>query len=292
MIKLSVCWATRDEAKHIGDSIRCVKDIADELIVVDEQSTDRTAKIASNLGVRVIEEPHHPIFHITKQKAIDLAHGEWVLQMDADERVTPELAKEIKLLVNMTAEERKKHQAELPDQKLFVRHQKLLEKRDGQIGDTEGDYTAYFIPRRNFFLGKYLKYGGTYPDGVIRLFKKGKAYLPCKSVHEQYVVEGRVGWLQGHLLHMADTSFKHYLMRNNRYINLIVDEMKAKGLKIDLIISVDYLVVKPIHWFLLTQIRHKGILDGWQGVVFSFFSALRFPRAYWRYIMKHETKTN
>ena len=135
-------------------------------------------------------------------------------------------------------------------------------------------------------MGKYLKYGGTYPDGVIRLFKKGQAYLPCKSVHEQYVVKGRVGWLQEHLLHLADTSFKHYLKRNSYYIDLIVNEMKAKGLKIDLINSVDYLVVKPIHWFLLTQIRHKGILDGWQGVVFSFFSALRFPRAYIRYIIK------
>jgi len=286
MNKLSVCWAVRNEEKHIGDCISSVKDIADELIVVDELSTDRTAKIASSLGARVIEEPHHPIFHITKQKAIDLASGEWILQMDADERVTSELAKEIKAVVGMTNEERDKHQQKLPDQKLFIRHKKLLEERDGQIGDEGGEYVAYLIPRRNFFLGKYLKYGGTYPDGVIRLFKKGQAYLPCKSVHEQYVVKGRVGWLQEHLLHLADTSFKHYLKRNSYYIDLIVNEMKAKGLKIDLINSVDYLVVKPIHWFLLTQIRHKGILDGWQGVVFSFFSALRFPRAYIRYIIK------
>lgn len=284
--KLSVVYATRDEEKHIGNSIQTVKDIADELIVVDEYSTDKTVEIVKNLGVRLVEEPHHPIFHITKQKAIDLATGDWILQLDADERVTPELAKEIKLVIGMTNQEREDHQQKLLDQKLFIRHKKLLEERDGRIGNEEGEYVAYLIPRRNFFLGKYLKYGGTYPDGVIRLFKKGRAYLPCKSVHEQYVVEGRVGWLQGHLLHMADTSFRHYLMRNNRYINLIVDEMKTNELKIDLVKSIDYLVVKPIYWFLLTQIRHKGVWDGWQGIAFSFFSALRFPRAYIRYIMK------
>lgn len=286
MNKLSVCWATQNEEKHIGDSIQAVKDIADELIVVDEFSTDNTAEIARKLGARVVEEPHHPIFHITKQKAIDLAKNEWILQLDADERVTPKLAKEIKLLVGMTPMEREVHQQRLLDQKLFIRHKQLLEKRDGQIGDKEGEYTAYLIPRRNFFLGKYLKYGGTYPDGVVRLFQKGKAHLPCKSVHEQYVVTGKVGWLQGHLLHLADTSFGHYLKRNSRYINLIVDEMKKNKLKINLINSMDYLIIKPIYWFLLTQIRHKGILDGWQGVVFSFFSALRFPRAYIRYILK------
>lgn len=284
--KLSIVYATRNEEKHIGDSIRAVKDIADELIVVDEFSTDNTAEIAKDLGARVVKEPHQPIFHITKQKAIDLAQGEWILQMDADERVTPELAQEIKSVVGMTPTERKKHQEGLFNRKLFVKHKRLLEDRDGRIGDSEGDYTAYLIPRRNFFLGKYLKYGGTYPDGVIRLFQKGQAYLPGKSVHEQYVVKGRVGWLQGHLLHLADTSFKHYLKRNSYYIDLIVDEMREEKLKISPISLLNYLIIKPTSWFLLTQIRHKGILDGWQGMVFSFFSALRFPRACIRYIIK------
>lgn len=286
MIKLSVCWATRNEEKHIGDSIKCVKGIADELIVVDEHSTDKTALIAQELGAKVVLEPHHPIFHITKQKAIDLANGEWILQLDADERVTPELAKEIQNVINMTGKQQDEYQKTLINGRLFKRHTALLEARDGKVGEETGNLVAYFVPRRNYFLGKYLKYGGTYPDGVIRLFKKGKAHLPCKSVHEQYVVDGRVGWLDEHLLHVADTSFVHYLARNSRYIDLMVDEFKGKQRKNTPTFAFDYLLVAPFCWFLTTLFRHKGILDGWQGIVFSFFSALRFPRAYIRYILK------
>ena len=132
-------------------------------------------------------------------------------------------------------------------------------------------------------MGKFLKYGGTYPDGVIRLVKKGKAYFPQKSVHEQIVIKGKVGWLENDLLHYDSQNFRRYLERNSYYIDLIVLEMKRDKLRKNITNTLNYMFIKPIYWFLLTQIRHKGILDGWQGVMFSFFSALRFPRAYLRY---------
>ena len=95
---------------------------------------------------------------------------------------------------------------------------------------------------------------------------------------------GRVGWLSENLLHRDSPTFKRYLERNNRYINLMVREYREKNMERDVVHFVEHVIVKPVWWFLLTTFRHKGILDGYQGVVFSFFSALRFPRAYLRYL--------
>lgn len=284
--KLSVVLATYNEEKNIADCLSSIKDIADEIIIVDGTSEDKTVEIAKSFGAKVAVTTNPPIFHINKQKALDMAKNDWILQLDADERVSIDLAREIKTIINMNEKEIEKYQQILLKRKLFLRHQKLLEERDGSIGTDSSNYVAFFIPRRNFFLGKFLKYGGVYPDGVIRFVKKDRAHFPCISVHEQIVVDGKVGWLQYDLLHIADPTFQRYLERNSRYINLITDELKKNQVNKNLINLINYFVIKPVWWFLLTQIRHKGILDGISGIIFSFFSALRFPRAYWRYLTK------
>lgn len=283
---LSVVLATYNEAKQITDCLASVKNIADEIIIIDGTSTDRTVEIAKSYGAKVVITDNPKIFHINKQKGIDLAKSDWILQLDADERVSSELSEEIIKVINMNDNQIEEYEYKLPSRSLFLRHQSLVEKRDGLVGDKTGAYNAFYFPRLNYFLGKFLRYGGVYPDGVIRLIKKDKAYLPCKSVHEQMVVKGRVGWLENDLLHMADTSFNRYLQRNSRYIDLIKDELKRDDIGKNPIQMVNYFIVKPIYWFLLTQIRHKGILDGFQGIVFSLFSALRFPRAYFRYLIQ------
>lgn len=282
--KLSVVLATYNEEGNIGECLDTVKNIADEIIVVDGGSLDKTVSIARKMGAIIIETTNPKIFHINKQKALDAAKNAWILQLDADERVEPSLVEEIKKVISMNDNELNKYQKKLPELSLFKRHQKLLEERDGAIGKNEGEYSGFFIPRRNYFLGKYLKFGGVYPDGVIRLVKKDKAHFPCKSVHEQIVIKGKVGWLQNSLFHMADKTFSNYLKRNSLYINHIALDLKKRHIAKNPIQAIVYFIIKPIYWFLLTQVRHKGILDGWQGVVFSFFSALRFPRAYWRYL--------
>ena len=195
----------------------------------------------------------------------------------------PEVAKEIQKVIAMSDEEIVAYQEKLPNKTLFLRHQKLLEERDGHIGK-DGAYAAFFFPRLNYFLGKYLRYGGVYPDGVIRLVQKNKAHFPCKSVHEQIEVNGKVGWLQNPLYHKDSPTFKRYIMRNNRYVSLIAKELQDEKVGKDPFTMINYLIIKPLSWFLLTQIRHKGILDGGQGIIFSFFSALRFPRAYIQYL--------
>jgi hypothetical protein len=125
-----------------------------------------------------------------------------------------------------------------------------------------------------------MRYGGVYPDGVIRLIRKGKAYLPCKDVHEQMVVEGRVGWLQNDLYHIDSPSFGRYLQRNKRYVDLLAKDLKKSKQNTAVVAPLKYMAVLPFWWFVLTYIRHKGFKDGFPGFVFSFFSALRFPRAY------------
>lgn len=282
--RLSVVLATFNEEKNIGACLETVRELADEAVVVDGSSTDNTREIAVSCGARVIKTTNPPIFHINKEKALRVAENEWVLQLDADERVTPALANEIVRVINLNEEELGEYQDSLLEKGLFARHRRLIEERDGKIGGESGEYAGFFIPRLNYFLGKFLRYGGVYPDGVIRLVKRDKAHFPQKSVHEQIIINGRVGWLKNPLLHLDSPTFARYLERNSRYVDLIRDELKEAKEKKNLPNFVNYFVLKPLNWFFLTQIRHKGILDGWRGVVFSFFSALRFPRAYWRYL--------
>lgn len=284
MNKLSVVLATYNEESNLAKCLESIKDVASEIIIVDGGSTDKTVEIAKSFGAEIIITNNPPIFHINKQKALEKAKYEWVLQLDADERVTGELAGEITKVINLTDGDLEEYQKKLKNKKLFLRHQKILIERDGQIGSDEGPINAFFIPRLNFFLGNYLKFGGVYPDGVIRLVKANKAHFPCKSVHEQISVEGRVGWLQNNLLHYADPNFKRYQERNSRYINLLTEELKKQKVGKNMFQYVNYLAVKPIYWVFLTLIRHKGILDGVPGIIFSVFSALRYPRAYIRYL--------
>jgi (heptosyl)LPS beta-1,4-glucosyltransferase len=280
MKHLTVALAVFNEERNLKECLSSVKNIADEIVIVDGTSSDNTVAIAEKFGARVLVTGNPPIFHINKQKAIDMAKNEWILQLDADERVSPELAKEICKVIDMNDEELVSYEESLPDRELFLRHQGLLEKRDGRIGTKTGEYAAFFIPRLNYFLGKYLRYGGVYPDGVIRLIRKGKAYLPCKDVHEQMVVDGKVGWLQHNLYHIDSPTFARYLQRNKRYINLIASDLQKSKKNTTLVAPVKYLLFLPADWFIMTYIRHKGFRDGLPGFIFSFFSALRFPRAY------------
>lgn len=282
--KISVAIATHNEEENIVDCLNSMKGLNQEVVMVDGSSTDKTVELAKQLGAKVMSVENDPMFHNMKQLAIDNCRGDWIILIDADERLTEKLRLEIIKVTSMSDTEIEEYQKNLPSRKLFLRHQHLLENRDGKIGTSNGEYAGFFFPRLNWFLGKFLKRGGVYPDGVIRLFKRGKAYLPCRDVHEQMVVLGKVGWLENHLLHFDSPSFKRYLVRNNRYVNLITSELKQKKTAKNLVNFWLYLIYMPLSWFFLTAIRHKGILDGYQGIIFSFFSALRFPKAYIRYL--------
>ena len=327
MTNLSLALATYNEEENIIDCIKSCKGLVDEIVVVDGSSRDKTGELALKAGAVVIRTQNVSMFHINKQKAIEACTGDWILQLDADERVTSELAEEIRKVISMSEEELLQYQNNLKEKRLFVRHQQLVQSESSHSMQSGADahlkseshpqlitaqgprlhtiasdskYNAFFIPRLNYFLGGYLRSGGVYPDGVIRLFRKGKAYLPCKDVHELMVVEGKTGWLAHPLIHKDSPTFKRYLERNSRYINRLVIELKAESIKLkaqnkDVQLStltfqlwqcITWMLILPIFTFFSLLIRHKGILDGWRGVVFAFFSAIRFARAYVRFIVR------
>lgn len=249
---LSVVLATFNEEKNLPGCLDSIHDLADEIIIVDGSSTDKTIEIAKKYGAKVKVTTNKPNFHINKQIAIDLATCDWILQLDADERISPELAQEIRLKIN--------------DQKSIT--------------------NGYWMPRKNWFLGRFLMKGGQYPDYTLRLYRRGKGHLPQVHVHEQAQVEGEVGYLEHALLHYPYKDFAFYLMKWNRYNDLLAeqikDSLKNKNSLVKFAYAVGYLIVKPGHWFLTTYIRHKGFMDSWDGFVFSLFSSLRFPVSYFK----------
>lgn len=242
-MRLSVVLAVRNEENNIGRCLKAVDHWADEIVVVDGSSTDKTTQIAKKYKAKVVITNNPPIFHINKQKAIDLAKGEWTLQLDADEVTTDELKSEIDQLIAGNPQE-----------------------------------NGFWIPRKNFFLGKFLTKGGVYPDYTMRLYKRGTGRLPCKSVHEQAIVSGKVGYLRRPMLHYADPNFSRYLERFNRYTDLWAKDVTGGILS--------NLIIKPLfdknQGFLSIYFRHLGFLDGFQGFIWALFSSLNFPVAYFK----------
>lgn len=284
MKKLSIAIAVWNEEANLNRCLKSVKDIADEIVLVDGGSTDRTLEIAETYQAFIIKTDNPPVFHINKQKAVAACSGEWILQIDADEEVSPMLAQEIKETITANS---KKPESTRDNQKqeLFERHQQLVELRDQITFQKEGPIVAYFLPRRNFFLGKAMTYAGMYPDGVIRLFKRGKAMVPAKSVHEQLAIDGRVGWLEHDLYHYSNPTLKKYFSGADKYTNLLAREI-AKDKRDEFSKFLSFCIIQPDTTFLLLLIRHKGILDGWHGFLFSFLSACHFPVAYYKYVAK------
>jgi glycosyltransferase involved in cell wall biosynthesis len=247
-IKLSVVLATFNEAKNISRCLDSVADLADEIVVVDGKSVDNTGGLAKKYKARVILTDNQANFHIMKNMAIDAAAGEWILQLDADEALSPELKTEIKTVITSS---------------------------DSDAG--------YFIPRMNYFFGKPLTKGGQYPDYTLRLYKNGLGRLPAKDVHEQAVVNGPVGYLKNNLLHFNTPDFENYLLRYNRYTSLMASEFAGKKIPLNFFVSLEYLFLKPLVEFFNIYIRHKGFVDKFPGFVFALFSGLRFGVAYIKY---------
>src|ERR1035437_9348584 len=179
---LSVVLATYNEEANLPGCLDSVKDLADEIIIVDGSSTDKTVEIAKKYGAKIKITTNKPNFHINKQMGIDMATKDWVLQLDGDEQVSHEEIEEIK---------------------------KILEKDDNE-------FNGYWMPRKNWFLGRFLMKGGQYPDFQLRFYRNGKGRLPQKDVHEQAVVDGKVGYLKSALWHYPYKNFSPYLNKWTR----------------------------------------------------------------------------
>lgn len=248
--KLSVVLAVYNEENNLADCLESVKGLAWEIVIVDGGSKDKTLEIAKKYGAKTTQTNNPPNFHINKNIAIDAASGDWILQLDADEVVTEQLTDEIKRIIN-----------------------------------SESNFKGYWIPRKNFFLGRFLTKGGQYPDYTLRLYKIGFGRLPAKSVHEQAKVSGKVGFLKNHLLHLRDKKFSKYIERWNRYTELMSKQLKDQKLSITAFSFLDYVFLKPTLWFIKAYLRHRGYVDGFPGFIFALFSSLRFPIAFFKYVI-------
>lgn len=253
---ISVVLATYNEEKNIAKCLAAIKDLADEIIVVDGSSTDQTVATAKQFEAKVYNTTNKLNFHINKQMAMDKAKGDLVLQMDADEVVDKKLAEFIKQL-----------------------HKQLMADPNKYSQDSQTP-KAWWIKRKNYFLGKFLKKGGQYPDPVIRLYLNGFARLPQQDVHEQMEVAGKIAWAEGHLLHYSNPSFKDYLRKFNHYTDLKAVQLKAEKVKINFLNSCNYLLVKPFVTFLKLFLRHKGFVDGIAGFIFALFSGFYHAVSY------------
>lgn len=288
MTSLSVLIATRNEEQNIAACLSSVKEIADEILVADAQSTDRTVEIARSFEAIILPMTHKKMFHENKEAARHKAKGKWILFLDADEIVTKELAAEIRAVANDSHPSQTQNEdlswVDVRTRKLFAAHAHNIAARDGVVFHSQQPIAGYFIARKNFFLGKYLMHSGVYPDGVIRLVRNGKAYWPCKDVHETMIVDGGVSWLGESMIHMADPTFSRYLDRANRYTSLTAAQLQKDNVPVSVWSTINYLVIQPLHIFFRLFVRHKGFLDGWSGFVWSLMSGLHQPIAYLKHI--------
>jgi len=233
-LEISVCVLALDEEKNLKACLESVKGWAGEIIVgVDNQTSDKTLKIAKDFTEKAYLLPHKELFNINKQKVVNGAVKKWVLWLDADEKVSPELAQEIKNIIKSPTSD------------------------------------SYQMPRKNYIFNKWIQYSGWYPDHQLRLWKKGKVKWPQKSVHEDPVVKGSTEKLTGHLLHNNYTSVSQYLMKLNRYTSH--DAKRRKNEFKDKFVL--YFVSRPIEEFVKRFVALKGYKDGLHGLALSLLQA-------------------
>lgn len=232
-MKISATIITFNEERNLPrviESLRC----ADEILVVDSGSTDRTVEIAEKLGARVIESPWLG-FAAQKNFAADKASHDWILSLDADESLSEALEGEIWQI-----------------------------KKKGPQSD------AYTMPRLAQYLGKWIRHSGWYPDRKVRLYDRRRARWVGDFVHESVRVEGRVGHLQANILHFTCSSLSEHLKTMDRYTTLAAQQALAQGERI----RFSKLILNPPWTFFRTYVLQRGFLDGVEGLAIANMAAL------------------
>ena len=239
-MSLSVVIITFNEEHNLPRTLASVK-WADEIIVVDSQSTDRTVEIANSFGAKVFVEPWKG-FAAQKNSALDKASRDWILSLDADEEVSPELKLEL----------------------------------ENVIGDQTPN-EGYYIPRRNLFLKRWIRHGGFYPDAKLRLFRRGAARFEERLVHEDAQLTGKTAALTNPLLHHAYPSLSAYIEHMNRDSSLGAEMTVAKGRRGFSLLNI---VLRPIFTFLYNYIFRLGFLDGREGLLLHLYHSVYVSGTY------------
>jgi glycosyltransferase involved in cell wall biosynthesis len=239
-IPVSVAIVTKNEARNIKDALESVKDF-DDIVVVDSISSDNTIEICREYTDRVYEQEWQG-YAAQKQTAIDHAKNKWVLILDADERVTPELKQEIMEKIN------------------------------------ENSLSGFYIPRKNFFLGKWIRNSGWWPDYTLRLFRKEVSKMEPRAVHEKINVKGAVGHISAPFEHYTYRTLSDYIDKMDNYASLSAAELDNRGF----ISSFISMLFSPMVVFIKMYLVRQGFRDGLHGfvlaVLYSFYTFLKYAK--------------
>ncbi len=253
MSKIAAVVLTKNEEVKIEKCLRCLQSFVDEVIVVDDNSEDKTVEICKKLGVKVIINESGGNFDKQRNIGIEEASCQWILQMDADELVPSETAVKIKEAV-----------------------------------ENPSDYVAFKLRRKNFFFGYPLRYGGAYNWGV-KLFKKGKAYYIGSSVHETLKIEGKIGKIDAEIHHFPFSSIRDILNKMNFYTE-VEAELFIKNIDKISFKEIKYrLTWKSLKLFWKLYVKKKGYKDGMYGLAWSIINVIG-PQIRWLKIWEKALK--
>ena len=234
-VKISAVIITLNEEQNIAHAIESVR-WADEVLVVDSESTDHTRQLAENLGAKVLVR-RWPGFAKQKQFAVESAAYDWVFSLDADERVTEGLRNEVEKI-----------------------------REEGPKSD------GYTIPRLSTYMGRVIRHGGWYPDRQLRLFDRRKGRWTERAIHEsvELITGAKVGKLKGDLLHFTVENVQHHAkMIAERYAPLSAQQMLSEGIRT----SRTKAVVSAVSAFARAYFLRWGFLDGFPGLMIAYFAA-------------------
>jgi glycosyltransferase involved in cell wall biosynthesis len=273
LVLLSVVLITYNEEANLARTLQSVTPLVrngqGEVIVVDSGSTDSTPEIAQSFGAKVFSEEWKG-FSAQKNSAIAKASGDWVLSLDADEEVSDELAKGIENVLTNPPQEHKFRQGSKP---IFL--------------------NACWVQRRNYFLRRWIRHGGFWPDAKLRFFRRGTAQFKDTPVHETLTVQepakgfpDAYGHLPGYLVHHSYPTLSGYIEHMNRYSSLGAETAAAKG---HCTFSFKDVVLRPAATFIYNYFLRLGFLDGKEGLLLHLYHASYVS---WKYAKAWEMSGN
>ena len=271
---LSVVIITQNEEANIGRTLMSVQPLVSdgkgEIIIVDSGSTDRTVEIAELFGARVFVEKWKG-YAAQKNSAIEKATGDWILSLDADESLESGLAAEI-----FAATHGRLNSDSMKGDSPEVVEQVIAAEESLQRGE-DVSAVGFWIPRKNFFLGRWIEHGGFWPDRKLRLFRPAAGKFEDRAVHEDVKLSGSTQRLKGALLHHSYPTLTDYLDHMNRYSSLGAEMITAKG---RVRFSAFNIVLRPAATFIYNYFLRLGFLDGREGLLLHLYHAVYVS---WKY---------
>ncbi len=274
---LSVIVLTRNVEKHIHDCLASVRDFADELLVLDDGSTDRTVQIAHEMGARV-EYRKLDNFPAQRNAAIELARGDWIFFIDADERATPAVGQEIR------------EKIQIRDTRYEIRDSEsatLAPDASAGICNLESAIAGFWIPRRNIIFGKEIRHTGWSPDYQPRVLRKGHArFDPAREVHELVLWDGEVGYLREPLIHYNYETLAQFRAKQIWYTRYEAQVWHSKGKRAHWRGAMG----QPLREFFRRYVSLRGWRDGGHGLLLSALMAY-YAFVRWRMLKGMERET-